>query len=206
MRRTVPFIITLVAGVWMIVDFLFKLPTIQSWATIMTNWGVVIAAFAMGLGAVGLTNLHARQIQRKSKNWYNSVILLVAMYSVAILGILKGPKDPAYDWMFTNILTPLSSTVYASIAFYITSAAYRAFRARSLEAAVLLASGFIVLIGVAPIGGSFGSFFPKASAWIINVANVAGMRGIIICSAVGAVASALRILTGIERGHLGSGS
>ncbi len=206
MRRTVPFVITLVAGLWMVVDFLFKAPLVQKGATVVTNWSVVIAAFAMGLGAVGLANLHIRHIQRRSKNWYNSVILLVSMFGVALIGITRGPKDPLYDWIFTNVLTPLSSTVYASIAFYITSAAYRAFRARSLEAAVLLAAGFIVLIGVAPIGGSISSFFPKASAWIINVANVAGMRGIIICSAIGAVASALRVLTGIERGHLGSGS
>jgi hypothetical protein len=190
----------------MCLDFQVKAPFIQSTATMVTNWSVVIAAFAMGLGAVGLTNLHLRNIQRKQKSWYNSVILLVSMYGLAIIGILKGPKDPLYDWIFTNILTPLSAIVYASIAFYITSAAYRAFRARSLEAAVLLASGFIVLLGVAPIGASISPWFPKATAWIINVANVAGMRGIIICSAVGAVASALRILTGIERGHLGSGA
>jgi hypothetical protein len=89
------------------------------------------------------------------------------------------------------MLNPLGAAVYASLAFYISSAGYRAFRARSLEAGILLGAGLIVLLGRAPLGDAISPYLPEIANWIINVPNVAGMRGIIICSAVGVMASGL---------------
>lgn len=188
----------------MIFDFTIKSTFIQSTAKDLQNWSVVVAAFALGLGAVSLVRLHGRNIMRRSPGWVNSVVLLAALAFMTFQGITFGTKNVWYLFAFDNMLTPLSAAVYASLAFYISSAGYRAFRVRSLEAGILLGAGLVVLLGRAPIGDAISPYLPIAANWIINVPNVAGQRGIIICSAIGVMASGLRVLTGLDRGYLGN--
>ena len=57
-----------------------------------------------------------------------------------------------FSWMFFKIFTPLSSTMFALLAFFVASASYRAFRIRNFEATLLLVAGIILMIGRVPVG------------------------------------------------------
>lgn len=106
--------------------------------------------------------------------------------------------------MYNQLLAPMNATVYSSIVFYIGSAAYRSFIAKSLESTILLVSAVIVMLAAVPLGRFLlGGWINQASAWIMNVLNSSGMRGIQIGATLGAIATALRILVGIERSHVG---
>ena len=204
MKRVLPVFIAGLSGFLMVADFLFENAWLQGFSKDVQDWTVVVSAFALGLGAVSLIRLHGRTILRREKGWFNSIVLIVGMLFMTLRGILNGVNDGYYLFLFDNMLTPLGAAVYASLAFYIASAAYRAFRARSVEATVLLIAGLIVLLGRAPIGDSISAALPQVASWIINVPNVAAQRGIIICSAIGVMSTSLRVMLGLERRYLGN--
>ncbi len=204
MKRVLPVFIAGLSGFLMVADFLFENAWLQGFSKDVQDWTVVVSAFALGLGAVSLIRLHGRKILRREKGWFNSIVLIVGMLFMTVRGILNGVNDGYYLFLFDNMLTPLGAAVYASLAFYLASAAYRAFRARSVEATVLLIAGLIVLLGRAPIGDSISAALPQVASWIINVPNVAAQRGIIICSAIGVMSTSLRVMLGLERRYLGN--
>ncbi|RMH44620.1 MAG: PEGA domain-containing protein [Deltaproteobacteria bacterium] len=127
----------------------------------------------------------------------------------AHLGMLWGATSPGtgrvYTWLYDYVFFPCNATMFSLLAFFIASAAFRAFRARSLEAGLLLGAAVLVMLGFVPIGGAIWSGFPEIAEWIMDVLNTTGRRAIIMGAALGAVATGLRVILGIERSHLGGG-
>ncbi|MGI6163705.1 MAG: hypothetical protein ACOYEQ_07230 [Bacillota bacterium] len=207
MKTTLPVIIMTAIALIMILDFfvtdIAALAWIKQSALVMRSWGIVIAAFAMALGAVNLLRRHSRTIMRREADSFFSILLMGSMIVMIVLGIGFGTTSPAYDFMFSNILSPASATMYASIAFYIVTAAYRSFSARNLEGWLLLVTAVIVMLGKAPIGSVISGFFPVASAWIQAVPNTAGMRAIMMGAALGVVSSAIKMFLGMDKSYLG---
>jgi len=116
-------------------------------------------------------------------------------------------------WIYLYVLQPLMTTTFALLAFYVASAAFRAFRAKNLEASVLLITAFIVLLRSTPIGASLSGLLPEElsflkldslTAFIMKVPNTAGNRAIMIGIALGIAATSLKILLGLDRSYLGS--
>ena len=111
-----------------------------------------------------------------------------------------------YKWIFDYILTPLSATMFALLAFYIASAAFRAFRARNVDATILLVAACIMMLATVPVGEQipfFGDYLLHLKSWLMDVPNVSTRRAIFVGAALGTISTGLRILLGIERSHLG---
>lgn len=120
------------------------------------------------------------------------------------LALHWGPSGRVYTWIYDYIFAPCNATMFALLAFFIASAAFRAFRARNTESALLLGAAILVMIGAVPFGRAISDFFPQLSDWIVAVPNNAGRRAIIMGAALGAIATSLRVILGLERSHLGS--
>jgi len=104
--------------------------------------------------------------------------------------------------MYLNVQVPLQATTFSLLAFYMASAAYRAFRVKGLEATLLLITAFIVMFGVTTIG-NYIPFIPKLTEWLMAVPNLASKRGILIGVGLGMISTSLKIILGIERNWLG---
>jgi len=170
----------------------------------LLTWARIIGAFALVLGVGSLFRRHLETLRRRRRDWVYSAVTLVSFFAMAIVGLIWGKEEGTpFDWLFNNVQLPLDATMFALLAFFVASAAYRSFRARSPEATLLLLSALVVMLGRVPIGESIHASLPVATEWIMSVPTVAAKRGILLGVALGAIATSFRIILGIERSHLG---
>lgn len=204
MRLQVPLVITFLVGVFMAVQFFVPHEIGQGGYETLLTWARLVAAFALVLGIASLLRTHGDKIRRRRRDWPYSVVALVSFAIMCVLGIGWGHLEgTSFDWVFRHIQVALDATMFSLLAFFIASAAFRTFRARSIEATLLLATAVVVMLGRVPIGELLHGRMPDVSEWIMNFPTIAGKRGILLGVALGAVATALRIILGIERSHLG---
>ncbi len=207
MRREVPLVLTAIVGITMIIAHF--LPPLNSLKDLFEDWFFIIAAFAIILGILNLILVNGNNIYRKQKGWPFGVVVILGFLIMTIIGLgfsggksFQDPGTPFY-YLYTNVYSPLSATMFALLAFFVASASYRAFRARNIEATMLLLAAFILMIGRVPIGYWFsdwlGDALGKTADWIMDFPQTAGQRAIMIGIALGVVSSALRVILGLER-------
>ena len=214
LRRTLPLIIAFVMGVIGILCFYIPHSAAESLELELTKWDRIVAAFALVLGIYSLMRLHWTRVRRQNPGWGYSFLVFVGFAIMTLFAIYndgQGPLNPQeidtgpFVWMYNNVQVPADATMFSILAFFIASAAYRTFRARTPEAAILLVSAIIVMIGRVPIGAAIYPALPDLAQWMMDVPNLAAKRGILLGVSLGAVATALRIIFGIERSYLGGG-
>lgn len=213
MRREIPLLITGIVGIVFILQYFIPHPPFNKMSDWFSDWFSIVAAFAIWLGALNLMKISFQKVYRRRADWGYSVVIIVSFLIITVIGFAGGQsyRNPgtAFDWLYVNVYTPLSATMFAILAFYVASASYRAFRARNFEATLLLLSAAFVMLGRVPIGDVISGFMPvkyrlsDLATWVMNYPQTAGQRAIMIGIALGLVSTSLRIILGIERSHLG---
>jgi diacylglycerol kinase len=202
----------------------------------------VLTAFLLGLGIFSLLRLHIGRLAKMQKDWAFSAVLLIAMVSMVIAGYwewytrkfiltevdfgdIGNWVTATYfqDFLFDGLLQKMDAAMFSIIAFYIMSAAYRAFRVRSVEATILLATALIVMLSLlsfvqlqssymvntlatgnpgTPDPQSFWNNFAitEIAQFIRTAFQSPGIRAIDFGIGVGALAMGLRLWLSLERG------
>jgi len=230
MKRTVPLLITAVGGFVLIAAYF--IPHTESWGEVVAIWFDVLASIAFILGGGNLLRTQLQKISSRRAGWGYSLITLVA-FAVTLwvglgkVGVHPNPNFPghrwsgpylepggAFWWLYEYAFKPLTATMFAMLAFYIASAAFRAFRAKNIEAILLLGTAFVILLGRTFAGVFLTSWIPDSLAGlrienltveIMRVINTAGSRAIMIGVALGVASTSLKVLLGVDRSYLGSG-
>jgi hypothetical protein len=210
-RIEIPIILTIIATLLQVIPYYINIPVINDTANTVNLWVLLVVAWATFIGPLSLMQVHGKAVQKRGKGWYFSVVVLAATIIMSIAGLPiaevgLGTTNAVYQWLFTYGQTPLSGTMYGIIAFFITSAAYRAFRAKNIEATLVLVAGLAMVMYNAPVFTASWPGFRIIGQWIYDVPNMATNRAVTIGAALGAIALAVRTLMGIERGYLRGGS
>lgn len=208
----------MVGGILFMIQYFIPHQHSQTLFDYYTEWAPIVGAFALVLGVGSLTRLHMHKIKRKAKNWPYSWAVLIPLYLLPIFALLMPESmgggitqgmggdrltQGVFDFAYLNIQVSIQSTMFSLLAFYIASAAFRAFRAKSALATVLLIAAIIVMLGQVPIGELIGSWFPKIGLWILRYPNTAAKRAIALGVGFGMLATQLKIIFGVERNWLG---
>ncbi|NUO18269.1 hypothetical protein HUU59_02335 [bacterium] len=205
MKREIPILITLIFGVFMIVQFFIPHPTVNEIANRLQNWAIIVISFSYVLGSANILRINGELVYRRGPGWLYKLVLVVAFFMMMLPGLFIGISEGTWtnDRLFTYTYVPLASTMYASLAFFIASAAFRAFRVRTWQASVLAITALVVMLGRIPISHLIWDDLPAVVDWVMSVPNAVAQRGILIGAALGAIATGLKVILGIERSYLG---
>lgn len=204
MKYQLAVIIAVVSGILMVVSFFMRGSILAGITEESLRGQTIVAGLALLLGAFSIIQVHWRRIASKHQDRVYSAILILCLGVMALSGIFAGVDSGGiYNWLFQNIQAPMMATMFSMLAFFLASAAYRAFRARTVIATVLLATAVLVMLGRIPMGQYLFADLPGWVNWIMSVPNIAVQRGILIGAGLGAASLALRIVLGTERSYLG---
>jgi len=194
----------------------------------------ILAGFLLGLGIYSLWRVHGRKVIKMQKDWIFSFVLLASSILMVVVGYMdwatkQGPDGPklsehanwhtinyARDFLFEGFLQQMDAAMFSIIAFFILSAAYRAFRIRSVEATVLLATALIVMLSLMGAvtnawQGAINHINPSPDAfvqnfsldtirsWLTNSVQTPSIRGIDFGIGIGSLAMGLRLWLSLER-------
>ncbi len=220
MRREVPLLITAVIGLFMILSFFVPHHTVSVPADFLQASAIIVVAFGFVLGGANILRVNLDAIAKRAEGWPYKLVLVVSLVTTVAIGAIEGPgfldAGTRSRWIYDQLYTPMSATLFALLAFFIASAAFRAFRIRTAEAALLAVAAVLVMLGRVPITDlvvqPLLGLLPDAWAhalrpvvvqeWIMDVPQNAAKRAILIGAALGVMATGLRVILGIERSYL----
>ena len=197
-KSTIPFWIITVLGALTVVEYFFPFVAniLGGPLEMLRTYSTILAGAAYGIGTALLAANHGRRIYRRSMapHWAFSIVFFVMLLGTFVIMLLGGERGPNSTWLFTYILAPSGQALYSTTAFYISTAGYRIFRFRNLDAAVLLISGMIILWSVLPLFTGPFPFLVTMASWLNNVPVVAGFRAFVMGIALGSIGLGLRIM------------
>lgn len=230
MKRTVPLFITALGGIVLIIAYF--IPHTENWGEVAAIWFDVLAAIAFILGGGNLLKMNLKKMSDRKPGWGYAAITVIAFLATLVVGLGKFGVNPAekypdvawsgsyrelgspFWWSYEYAFRPLTATMFAMLAFYVASAAFRAFRAKNVEATLLLGTAFVILLGrtfagvwltdaIPDDGPISGLRLENMTVHIMTVFNTAGNRAIMIGIALGLVSVSLKIILGVDRSYLG---
>lgn len=204
-RKHGPYMMITLLILFFFVTYVFTTPQpVQQVGNQLVQWATLIAYFAILVGTIDILRWHLKPLRtREPGQWQYSAILLAILaigLVTGVSGVLSGAgvNYQPFAWLYNAIYVPSNATVYAILVFYIASAAYRAFRIKNAQAALLVLVGFIIMFSNVGIGYVIWPGFVPLGNWINAYPVAAAFRPIIIGSGLGVILTGLRALLGRE--------
>jgi len=152
-------------------------------------------------------------IYKRQPGWVYKIVLVTTLIATVVVGAVEGPgflnPHTRSKWIYDNIYSNMQATMFALLAFFIASAAFRAFRIRTTEAGLLAVAALIVMLGRVPLSNALTNWLPEwarlqsLQEWIMVFPQNAAKRAILMGAALGVMATGLRVILGLERAYLG---
>lgn len=209
-RRFLPIIFGSVAGVVILLDRLIpNRPGLEDASGELLGWIQILAAFAVITGVLNVVWLHVGRLRKGDQRWPYSLALLVGLiippglagYSLALNQNETVYNNQVFNAMLRYVYVPLSVSLLGLLTFFAITAAMRALSAGNREAVVLVIVAGIMLALQLPFLARL-PMVGESVIWIQQYLALAGLRGLALGAAIGAVIASVRVLIGIDRPYL----
>jgi hypothetical protein len=206
-RSELPLAISGIMVFVILIDSFIDNPSIRAVSTTFQSWAIILAGFALGIGAINLIKRQVLNIQRGEIAFRSAgiiVLLLITMGSgLADLTL----NHPIYLFITNNIYSKLYGTGWSFQYFFLFYGLYRAYRIKNVDSFFMVLSSVLLILNKGTI---FEAILGNTIAvlpgdWVLKVPVTAGQRAIIIASSIGILLIGYRVLLGKERGFLRAG-
>ena len=111
-----------------------------------------------------------------------------------------------YQLLYDGFFISLGSAMFALLGFYMAAAAYRAFRIRSYESALMMLAAVIVMLGQIPFGIWVWEGFTDIRLWLLSTPSTGAFRAVKFGAAIAGLIMAFRMWLSIETDSFGEQS
>jgi hypothetical protein len=139
-----PFVLMTVLGVFFIAHYYIPHPLVQKPGAVLLQWKQPLGAVMMLVASLSLLWIHAKRVMRRERRYGYSLVTLLSAFGMVFVGMAFGLREGTLfsDW-FEHLVLPLESTMFSLLAFFVASAAFRAFTAAKRAILIGVALGFI---------------------------------------------------------------
>jgi hypothetical protein len=202
--REAPIVLTAFTAIIVIFAYYIVHPVVAETSNLLTLTGSTILSFSIILATLDMLIRYGKLVMKREKGWIEGCIPLLIITVVMFgLGVFMGTASEGFLWIQNNIYMPGRQAFFSCLIFYIGSACWRAFRARSIDSALLLVTGIITMLAYAPVGTYYIPWIKPISDFLADVPATAATTAIKMTIAIGGLSMGVRIILGIERSHLG---
>lgn len=204
--RVAAAVIAIASGLIVLLGYFIPVEILLQTRLVLVQWAVILAAVAVLVGVLNLFGVHWQKIQRRQKGGVYSILLIVSLFASTVLGIAAGTESPTLRFFLEAIIVPAEATLMALLAVTLVYASARLLRRRvDLMSIIFLIVAIVILLAAAPLPfGKIPGLSDLVLPWLTQVFAAAGARGILIGVALGALATGLRVLFGIDRPYGGN--
>lgn len=203
MLRVLPQVLATGVGLLLFAVFFSSHPIAQLINQKAISYWQIIFGCSLVLGVVSFLRVNMRALSRPGEQVYRLLSIGGFLGMILLASVWGIGAGTPFAWTFDHLLSPLQSTVFALLAFFVASASLRGFRARSAPATVLLIAAIVTLLSRSDLLGMLPDWFHQATDWLRTYPSVAARRAILIGIGLGALTTSFRILLGIERTWMG---
>jgi hypothetical protein len=174
----------------------------------------LLTAWAILAGALNLLLVHGRKFVAQRPGWFYSLFVLLGFSVVIVLNVLApyigwghGAANAANQWLLTYLIGAGGAALAGLIAFFLVFAAYRLMRTRpAFTTLVFVITVVLALLVLAPWPAALEGPVSAGGTSVRDILRTAtqlpataGARGLLLGVALGAIATGLRVLIGLDR-------
>jgi hypothetical protein len=207
-RNVVSILFAVTAGAATVAGYFIPFQPIKDLANGVLYVAVFLSSIGMLVGVVNLSRIHMRKaVSGKPGGGYSLVLFfsLWITFLVVIFSVIYR-NDAVTIWIVRNIQMPLEASLAGLVVFALLVGGVRQLhRRRDLMAYLFLAAALIVLLAAVPMPALLEDWLQGPDSIRQAVASIflsiasGGGRGILLGMALGAAATGIRILMGVDR-------
>lgn len=198
-----PTAVAMLFGLIVLFGLVLPIEPLQQLRQLLIYWVTVLSAFALFLAYLSLLRVHLTRLARVKKHKLASLLLVISALAALAIVLLPEilPEQPNVELpstlLLNYILIPGESALLILTAITLVLTGMRALRARRTPGTIafVLIAAFMLIASIPYVG------ILDTLAGYVNTAAIAGMRGVLIGSALGVTLTGLRIILGIDRPH-----